>query len=126
MSTNGTEQRVTLREITHENFASILDLKVSDQQKSVYPRSNAYSIVEAHYPPDEDPVWLRAIYADETPVGFLMTSEDPKQGDYFLWRLMIDERFQGKGYGQKAVRLLIERIKNTANPNSLTDQPFTR
>ena len=110
---------VTLREITSENLNAILDLSVAGHQLEAYPRSNAYSIAEAHYPADDDPVWLRAIYAGETPVGFMMTSEAPDQGTYFLWRLMIDHRFQGSGYGRRAVQLLIERIGQTGNPAAL-------
>ena len=110
---------VTLREITSENLYAILDLSVADHQLKAYPRSNAYSIAEAHYPADDDPVWLRAIYAGETPVGLMMTSEVPDQGRYFLWRLMIDHRFQGSGYGRRAVQLLIERIRQTGNPTAL-------
>ena len=119
MSANGESDLVSLQAITPRNLGSVLDLRVTDRQKEVYPRSNAYSIAEAHYPPDEDPVWVRAIYASDTPVGFLMTSEAPDKGDYFLWRLMIDAQHQGKGYGTRAVELLIERIKDSPNPKSL-------
>ena len=110
---------VTLREITSENLHAILDLSVADHQLEAYPRSNAYSITEAHFPSDDDPVWLRAIYAGETPVGFMMTSEAPDQGTYFLWRLMVDRRFRGSGVGRSAVQLLIERIRRTDNPTAL-------
>ena len=60
---------VTLREITSENLHAILDLSVADHQLEAYPRSNAYSIAEAHYPADDDPVWLRAIYAGKPQWG---------------------------------------------------------
>ena len=49
----------------------------------------------------------------------MMTSEAPAQGEYFLWRLMIDQRYQGSGYGARAVQLLIERIRQTDNPKTL-------
>ena len=110
---------VTLREITGENLHAVLELSVADHQRKSYPRSNAYSIAEAHYPADDDPVWARAIYAGETPVGFMMTSEAPDKGEYFLWRLMIDHLFQRCGYGRCAVQLLIDRIRKTDNPNTL-------
>ena len=110
---------VTLREITSENLHAVLGLSVADHQRQSYPRTNAYSIAEAHYPADDDFVWLRAIYAGETPVGFMMTSEAPDKGEYFLWRLMIDHRFQRDGYGSRAVQLLIERILQTDNPKVL-------
>jgi diamine N-acetyltransferase len=102
---------VTLREITRENIKAILALKVSERQKKVYPRSNGYSIAEGHYPPDDNPVWMRAIYAGEQPVGFLMTSEAPEDGEFAIWRIMVDENHQGKGYGSQAIGLLIKRIE---------------
>ncbi len=79
----GESDQVSLRRITGENLKSILALSVSDEQKKVYPRSNAYSIAEGHHPPDDDPVWMRAIYAGEVPVGFLMTSEVPARGESY-------------------------------------------
>jgi diamine N-acetyltransferase len=110
---------VSLREISHESLESILTLEVSEDQKALYPRSNAHSIAEAQYPADDDPVWIRAIYADENPVGFLMTSEAPDRGEYFLWRIMIDAKYQSKGYAAQAVEKLIQRIKATPNGSLL-------
>jgi diamine N-acetyltransferase len=116
---NDTEPKyVSLREITGQNIRAILTLRVSKDQERVYPRSNGYSIAEGHYPADDDPVWIRAIYAGEEPVGFLMTSEAPNIGEYGIWRIMVDEKHQGRGYGSRAVGLLIERIK--ASPNAKT------
>jgi len=115
----GSTLRVSLREITRHNLKAVLALDVSPEQKNVYPRSNAYSIAEGHFPADDDPVWMRAIYANETPVGFLMTSEVPEDGICFLWRIMIDEHHQGRGYGRRAVELLIQRIRENGNPQSL-------
>jgi Acetyltransferases len=61
------------------------------------------------------------IYSDETLVGFLMIGygaddewENPPEiakGNYSIWRLMIDRRFQGKGYGKRAVELALEIIR---------------
>jgi diamine N-acetyltransferase len=111
--------QVSLREITGDNLRAILALRVREDQRRVYPRSNAYSIAEGHHPPDDDPVWMRAIYAGEDPVGFIMTSEVPARGEYFLWRLMIDAGTQGQGYGARAVELLLERIEATPNAKVL-------
>ncbi len=90
---------VSLREITGQNIRAFLALKVSKDQEKVYPRSNGYSIAEGHYPADDDPVWMRAIYAGQEPVGFLMTSEAPSIGEYGIWRIMVAEKHQGRGYG---------------------------
>ena len=110
---------VTLEDITSTNIHAVLALEVSQVQKATYPRSNAHSIVEGLFPTDDDPVWMKAICEDGQPIGFIMTSEVPENGDYFLWRMMIDERHQGKGYGAIAMRLLIKRIKDNGNSRVL-------
>ena len=110
---------VTLEEITSTNIHAVLALEVSRAQKEAYPRSNAYSIAEGLFSTDDDPVWMRAICKDGEPVGFIMTSEVPEDGEYFLWRMMIDTHHQGRGYGTEAMRLLIERIEGSGNPKVL-------
>ena len=59
---------ITLKEITEETLRSVLELEVSkDQKKFVAP--NAVSIAQAHFSKN---AWFRAIYANDTPVGFVM------------------------------------------------------
>ena len=99
--------KVTLREITRETVRAICNLKVSKEQEA-FVAPNSVSIAEAYF---SDNAWFRAIYADETPIGFVMLEEDRKNDLYFLWRFMIDERYQQKGYGRKALDLVIQRIK---------------
>jgi len=52
---------------------------------------------------------MRAIYADEEPAGFILTHEDPAEETYYLWRFMVDERYQRRGVGRRAMELLLER-----------------
>lgn len=110
---------ITLQKISRRNIHAVLALDVAEDQRGVYPRSNAYSIAEGHYPLDSDPVWMRAICDGKDPVGFMMTSEVPDRGEYFLWRLMIDLHHQGRGHGLQAMNLLIERIRRNGNPRIL-------
>ena len=63
-----TAAKVSLREITRENLHDILNLSVSKNQEGLVA-SNAKSIAEAYF---ADDAWFRAIYAGETPVGFIM------------------------------------------------------
>lgn len=111
----GLEATVSLREITQETVSSILNLRVTEAQKQ-FVASNAVSIAEAHFSTE---AWFRAIYADETPVGFLMLSDQPDKGEYFLWRFMVDVQHQGKGYGRRALELLIEHVKTRPNAKAL-------
>ena len=112
----GIEATVSLREITQETVNSILDLRVTQEQEQ-FVASNAVSIAQAHFLED---VWFRAIYADDTPVGFLMLSDQPEKGEYYLWRFMVDAQHQGKGYGRRALELLIEHVKTRPNAKELS------
>lgn len=111
---------ITLEEITHKNIYAVLALSVSETQQAYYPQSNSHSIAEGMFPADNDPVWMRAICEDGNPVGFMMTSEIPEQGEYFLWRMMIDQHSQGRGVGVQAMNLLIKRVINNGNPQALS------
>ena len=114
--TEPVDATVTLREITRETLQDILKLKVSpDQEQNVAP--NAVSIAEAHFYPEL--AWFRAIYAGETPVGFLMLADDPAAASYYLWRLMIDARYQGHAYGRRAMELLCEHVRTRPGATAL-------
>ena len=98
---------VTLREVTKETLRDILRLKVAPEQEH-FVAPNAVSIAEAHFEPK---AWFRAVYAGETPVGFAMLYDDPETPSYVLWRFMVDRRFQGMGFGARAIELLVEHVK---------------
>ena len=99
---------VTLREITKENWRDIVRLKVAPHQEQ-FVASNAMSIAEAHFNPEV--AWFRAIYAGDMPVGFLMLEDNVAQQEYFLWRFMIAEQYQGCGYGRKTLELFFAHVK---------------
>ncbi len=105
----GPEAEVSLREVTKETVRQICNLSdtlSANQQNMVAP--NAVSIAQAYFTKQ---AWFRAIYAADTPVGFIMLSDDPETPEYYLWRLMIAEPHQGKRYGQRAIELLIAYVK---------------
>ena len=40
-----------------------------------------------------------------------MVDDDIQKKEYFLWRFMIDARYQSLGYGAHAMRLLIDHAR---------------
>ena len=98
---------VTLREVTKDTVVAVCRLHVAAAQRA-YVDDNAVSIAQAHFEPK---AWFRAIYADETPVGFVMLYDDPDTPEYYLWRLMLDAAHQGNGFGQCAIALLVEYVR---------------
>jgi diamine N-acetyltransferase len=97
----------TLREITKKTVRSITALDVGpDQQGLVAP--NAISIAEAYFEPK---AWFRAIYFGEEPAGFAMVHRDPDEREFYIWRFMVDARFQGRGVGGRALELLLDQAR---------------
>ena len=102
---------ITLNEVTRETLRTICKLDAGDGATQVAP--NAVSIAEASF---YNEAWFRAIYNDETPVGFVMLYdptlvEEPEEPHFFLWRLMIDQKHQRRGLGRTAVKLLIDHVR---------------
>lgn len=106
---------VTLREITRETVRQIVLLKVKPEQDD-FVAPNAISLSEALF---EEKAWYRAIYAGETPVGFVMLFDDESQPEYYLWRYMIDARYQGMGFGRQAMLLVIDYVRGRPNATEL-------
>ncbi len=92
---------VSFEEITKANFRECVQLTVRDDQPFV--AANVYSIAQAKV----DPKWIiRAIYANDAMVGFLMYELNYRKAELYLCRFMIDQRFQHMGYGRAALELL--------------------
>jgi len=101
---------VELREITRDNFDDCINLKVSEAQGD-FVASNLYSLAQAWvYNKTAFPF---AIYVKDTPVGFIMLGYYDLKKCYNVWRFMIDERHQGKGYGKAALLLGIRYLTET-------------
>jgi diamine N-acetyltransferase len=114
---------VSLREITPINEPSVRALAVAPGQE-VFVASVSESLDDAAESPDANP-WYRAIYAGDQPVGFVMLSFDVPPGRaehpwrYFLWRLLIDARYQGRGYGRTAMLQIIDLVRRSPGATDL-------
>lgn len=101
------EAQTTLREVTKETVRQITALDVGPDQRG-FVAPNAVSIAEAYFEPK---AWFRAIYHGDEPAGFAMIWRDPEQRDFYIWRFMVDARFQGKGVGGRALELLLDEAR---------------
>jgi diamine N-acetyltransferase len=85
----------------------------------------AESLAQAAAHPEAKP-WPRAVYAGDVPVGFVMLSFDVAPappdllGPWFLWKLLVDGRHQGRGYGAAAVRLVAGVVRANGGAELLT------
>lgn len=110
-----------LEKINSENVWEIIKLEVDETQKN-YVATNTESIIEAYTTITANGIaYPFGIYDDNLPVGFLMIGygvdddwkDAPKlaKNAYSIWRLMIDRKYQNKGYGRKVVELALDFIK---------------
>ena len=98
---------VKLVELNAENWYECCMLEVSENQKE-FIESNAISIAQSKYEPTLRPY---AIYFKEKVVGFLMYNSVLEElNGYWIYRIMIDKNYQGKGIGKKATSLMISEI----------------
>jgi len=101
---------IELREITDANREAVVAIHAGSAEGR-FVSSVADSMEEAAESPEGNP-WYRAVYLEGEPVGFVMLSwdvtPDPPDiiGPWFLWKLLVDERHQGRGIG----RAIIEEI----------------
>jgi diamine N-acetyltransferase len=106
---------VVLRPLTSRNWEDAAQLTVRDDQKR-FVAANVWSIAESKFHSALEPM---AIYDGGTMVGFLMYGLDPQDKQHWLYRLMIDQRYQGKGYGRAALERLIAIMRRVTGCTGL-------
>ena len=99
-----------LRTITEQNYQKILDLSTGAGQEE-FVAQNVRSLAQAWVFRDRARPY--ALYEGEEPVGFIMFDWRPEKKWVEIWRLMIDHRFQGKGYGRAAVQKALEFLRES-------------
>jgi len=102
---------ITLREITPANWRECINLAVKESQKT-FVAPNVFSLAQAKIYPSYTPL---AIYHDDEMVGFTLYGIDPDDNQMGISRLMIDQRYQGKGYGRAAMTQLLGIIRQDAS-----------
>lgn len=106
---------VRLGEVTVESAEAVFGLATHHtQRRFVAPMADSFA--DALFPAIENgaPVvpWLRAIEADGVLVGFMMTAErTAAHPETYLWRLLIDRWHQRRGIGDRALALLVGRLR---------------
>ena len=123
--------KIHLEKVTEDNVEAIVGLRVAKDQRD-YVASNKWSLIDAYLTlADGEPVFPFGIYNGKTPVGFIMISYDNDwsgyereawlksdefkfyngKNYYYLWRFMIDKKYQKRGYGKEAIKLALDFIR---------------
>ncbi len=112
--------QIHLEKLTWDTVDDVLKLRVSKDQKEFVAR-NSDSIIDAYFALTEEGknVFTFGIYNGKKAVGFLMIGYncvwreklDFAKNSYYIWRFMIDKRYQGNGYGREALKLAIDFVR---------------
>ena len=122
--------RVELRDIvTEDDDQAVMGLRRGPGQERYLGRMRSHfedAISDAKACPR---MWSVHDAASGQLVGFVMISDnipaetlaadDDLVGPYFLWRLLIDHRFQGRGYGAATIDAVVDDLRTRPNADEL-------
>ena len=100
---------IHLEKVEGNDYRKFTSLKVKDEQKR-YVASNVGILAKAYAYYNDSIVY--GIYNDATAVGLALVREYQDDNCYIFDQLMIDEKYQGNGYGKKAIELILNDLKN--------------
>lgn len=99
-----------LIEVNEENWLDFRRLSVRDDQKGFL--DSPVGILARGYLYRHDRASVIGIADDDTAVGIALVRDlDEEPACYDLQQFMIDARFQGKGYGTAALRLILSALE---------------
>lgn len=96
-----------LQPITKDNWIKAISLRVREDQQG-FVATNAVSLAQLNFLED---FHATGIYYGEEMIGFALYGIDEEDGEYWIYRMMIDQNHHGRGYGKKAVNLVIDEIR---------------
>ncbi|KAA0964835.1 GNAT family N-acetyltransferase [Sporosarcina sp. ANT_H38] len=107
---------VKIVSLNADNWYDCCELEVSKEQKE-FIEPNAISIAQTKFELTLKPY---AIYAEEKVVGFLMYNSVQEELDgYWVYRIMVDKQFQGKGIGKTATKLMMLEMATSDNAKKI-------
>ncbi|MGH7851699.1 MAG: GNAT family N-acetyltransferase [Thermodesulfobacteriota bacterium] len=99
---------VLLKPVTGENYYACAALSTDESQKHMVPSAgfalSGFAPLHGMTP--------TAVYSGDTVVGLMMHGRDKRDGRYWLSAFLIDKKHQRRGYGKKALDLLIRGLKD--------------
>ena len=98
---------IHLEEITPDNWRE--ELKVSKEQERYV--SDAMKILARAYAFRNQRSYACIIYEEGEPIGMALYYDCDELQAYDFSQLFIDERYQGRGFGKEAAKLILDRMK---------------
>jgi diamine N-acetyltransferase len=112
---------ISLRPLGDSNREAAEALRVSPSQER-FVSGVAESLQQAAEHPDAHPLYW-VVHDEDTPVGFVMIADEVGSPDYishYLWKLLIDERYQRQGFGTATLDLIVDYFRARPGVEALT------
>lgn len=107
---------VKINELNEDNWYACCALEISESQTK-HIELNAISIAQSKFEISLKPF---AIYYEEKVVGFFMYNTVREELDgYWVYRIMIDKNYQGRGIGKAATQLMILEMSKLPNAKKI-------
>lgn len=103
------KENLILKKIEESNFIECFNLRFGEGQDK-FVSHPIRSLAQAYVYYNQCTPF--GIYSNDTMVGYVMVIYDYDEEIYNIWHMMIDEKYQGKGYGSIAIGLCIDYIKS--------------
>ncbi len=101
---------IRLIEINEENWMAFAALQVREEQKGFL--DSAIGILARGYAYRACRARVIGLAEGETPLGLALVKDlDEEPACYDLQQFMIDERYQGRGFGTQALKLLLAELE---------------
>jgi len=108
--------KVYLDPVTVNNWKACIALEVAPGQEKFLP-GNLYSIAESQF---YEHARSRAVYNEAHQlVGYALFGRDIFTTRWKIFRIMIDQAYQSKGYGESAMKEIIEEISQETDGNEI-------
>lgn len=125
------KDQIHLEKVDWDNYLKVLKLRVTKEQEN-FVASNKTSLIQAFLElSDGSPVYAFAVKKEKKVVGFIqlgysndwtgaeyeewLKSDEYKSYEgkyyYYIWRFMIDKKYQKNGYGKEALKQALDFIK---------------
>ncbi len=108
-------KKLNLQSIDKKNYQYMMLLDPGEEGKK-YVAENSYTLLQAIFDGNLD--YVKGIYLGKTPIGLIYYYPIDKKS-MFINRFMIDEKYQGKGFGKKALKLSLQYFISKYSPNIL-------
>jgi RimJ/RimL family protein N-acetyltransferase len=107
---------VRLVQLSADNLDAVVRLRTfHSQRRFVAPMEHTFAQILVPGTYDGEPVrpWWRVIEADGETAGFaLLVEPSARHTVPYLWRLLVDQRFQGRGVGRRAIEAIVDVLRS--------------